>query len=154
MTDLSPLNDRLQSKSTVDSVLLPGQQHQDILNKRGLDLRVNKVYLCMFIFILNIPGFSLGYATCYSDQVEYIFDAKFGNDNTEKKNHASSLIGGSNTLGMTLGAVSGGLIMKIGRRNTLILSCILGIIGCGVTYVENFNVILAGRFIYGFSAGI
>lgn len=55
---------------------------------------------------------------------------------------------------MTIGAVLGGMIMKIGRRKAILISNLIGLIGLGITMVENFNVILVGRFIFGFSVGL
>ena len=42
-------------------------------------------------------------------------------------------------------------LMKIGRRKAILISNFIGLIGLGITMVENFNVILVGRFIFGFS---
>ena len=57
-------------------------------------------------------------------------------------------------MGMTIGAVLGGMIMKIGRRKAILISNFIGLIGLAITLVENFNVILVGRFVFGFSVGL
>lgn len=112
------------------------------------------MYLGTIVAILNIPGVLVGYCTSYSNQVEFVLDEKFGFDTDDKQLQAASWIGASITLGMTLGAVSGGRIIKIGRRKTLFLSICLGILGLSITMVENFNVILVGRLIFGYSGGV
>jgi MFS family permease len=55
---------------------------------------------------------------------------------------------------MTLGAVNGGLLMRIGRRRAVIVCCLLGIIGVSTTLIWNYKLILLGRFIFGFSVGL
>jgi MFS family permease len=55
---------------------------------------------------------------------------------------------------MTLGAVNGGLLMRIGRRKALFICCILGIIGVSTTLIWNYKAIIVGRFIFGFSVGL
>ena len=119
----------------------PSSAHQDLLNKRqynNLDVSVNKLYLGTIVAILNIPGILVGYCTSYSNQVEFVLDEKFNFDTDDKQLQAASWIGASITLGMTLGAVSGGRIIKIGRRRTLFLTICLGIIGLSITLIEDF----------------
>lgn len=65
-----------------------------------------------------------------------------------------AFIGSSVVLGMTVGAVSGGLIMKIGRRKALIMASAYGIAGNLLTYHLNIYFLVAGRFLFGFSVGI
>ena len=63
-------------------------------------------------------------------------------------------IGSSLTLGMTLGAVSGGVLMRFGRRRALIISSILGLIGFGITLRFDIYCLIAGRCLIGFSTGL
>jgi MFS family permease len=65
------------------------------------------------------------------------------------------MIGSSMVLGMTIGAVCGGLLMRIGRWNAVILVNILGIIGSAITITPlNYSRILIGRTLLGLSAGL
>jgi len=64
------------------------------------------------------------------------------------------LIGTSVVLGMTLGAVSGGQLMKIGRRKAVIIACSFGIIGNVVTNFLSFYNLIIGRLLFGFSVGL
>ena len=57
-------------------------------------------------------------------------------------------------LGMTVGAVSGGRLMKIGRRKAILVSCVFGIAGVATTYFLSFQNLLIGRLLYGFSTGL
>jgi len=49
--------------------------------------------------------------------------------------------------------ISSPLSRKIGNRNTLMVVDILGLIGTGLTMIENFPVIIIGRFIQGLGIG-
>ena len=56
--------------------------------------------------------------------------------------------------GMTIGATSAGKLIAIGRRNTLLLCCLIASIGIGITLIPNFNAMIIGRTIWGFANGI
>ena len=119
-----------------------------------LDMSVNMPYLISMVCVINIQGILTGYSCSYSNQVQYIFDTKFGYKTIEDKNYASALIGGSVTLGLTFGAAYGGKAISLGRRNALLLSNVVGIIGLCISIFEIFNLILIGRFIFGFASGL
>ena len=56
---------------------------------------------------------------------------------------------------MTIGAVSGGMLMKIGRRKAVIISCSIGLLGSSISILPlNLYSILIGRFIFGISSGL
>lgn len=56
--------------------------------------------------------------------------------------------------GLAVGSGFVGPILAKGRRKVIIAICLLGILGCGMSMVPNTYVVIAGRFIYGFSSGI
>lgn len=65
------------------------------------------------------------------------------------------MIGSSLVLGMTFGALGGGRLMAIGRRRAAIISCVLGIMGTGITILPlNYERILLGRLLFGVSVGL
>ena len=55
---------------------------------------------------------------------------------------------------MTFGAIVGGILMKIGRRKSLIIICLIGMTGNLITFNFYFWTILLGRFIFGFATGL
>lgn len=115
---------------------------------------VNKGFIGIFVFTLNIPGVLLGYAMAYQNQVSPCFNIKFNWNDESTANKWESYLGSSVTLGMTIGAVGGGLLMKIGRRRAILYCCILGMIANGITIVPlNIWAILIGRFLFGLSVG-
>ena len=79
---------------------------------------------------------------------------KFGWDTTAKANYYQALLGAAVVLGMALGAVGGGVLMKIGRRKALFVSCAIGIVGTLITQYFDFTALMIGRFIYGYSVGL
>ena len=63
-------------------------------------------------------------------------------------------IGSSVVLGMTIGAVGGGALMRIGRRRAIIIACLLGIAGNIITYFLSYWNLIIGRLMFGFSVGL
>ena len=54
---------------------------------------------------------------------------------------------------MAIGALSGGRMIPYGRRLSMIITSLIGIVGTGFTLIENYSILLLGRVILGFSAG-
>ena len=81
-----------------------------------------------------------------------MINAKLGWD--DDSNTKQALLGTALTLGMTIGACSGGALMKIGRRRAVLIACFFGIIGVIITSFLTFETLIIGRLIYGFSAGL
>ena len=64
------------------------------------------------------------------------------------------MLGGSAMLGMTLGAVTGGRLMQIGRRKSMFILLVIGVAGNLITInIDSFPMLLTGRFLYGFASG-
>ena len=57
-------------------------------------------------------------------------------------------------LGLAVGATSAGKIIAIGRRRTLLMCCAIGMLGVGITLIEDFTAMVVGRTIWGFACGI
>lgn len=64
------------------------------------------------------------------------------------------MLGASGVLGMTLGSIIGGRVVKLGRRAAFLIACMVGIVGVSITMIERIPFILLGRLIYGFSCGL
>ena len=63
-------------------------------------------------------------------------------------------MGSSGILGMALGAISGGKIVKVGWKKSYLIGCFIGLIGVGISVIETIPTILVGRLIFGFACGI
>ena len=57
-------------------------------------------------------------------------------------------------LGCSIGAVSGGILMKIGRRNGIFIAIFIGLIANCISLYFTLYAILLGRFLFGLSAGL
>ena len=81
-------------------------------------------------------------------------NARFGWDEHEATIN-ESIIGSCSTITLMMSAAASGTLVKYGRRNALILSAIIGIIGTGITIADrSYWAIIVGRLIYGLSVGI
>ena len=110
-------------------------------------------FIVMFACLQTAIGFQLGYIFCYTNQITPALNAKFGWED-EKATIMESIIGSCSTVTLMISAALSGTLVKYGRRQALILSAFIGIVGTAITVYENFWAILIGRLIYGFSVGI
>jgi MFS family permease len=83
-----------------------------------------------------------------------MFNAKFKWKGYDKTFH-TSMLSSSIIFGMMVGALLGGIIMKIGRRRSLFVCVAIGSIGCLITIgIKNFTMLIIGRVLYGISTGL
>lgn len=118
-------------------------------------MSANVPFIASFAFFINVTGVLLGYAMAYSNQVTSLLNAKLGWYHDENlATQKQALIGTSVVVGMTIGAVMGGSLMKIGRRRAVLLSCTFGIVGNIITGYLSFTNLIIGRLLFGFSVGL
>ena len=72
-------------------------------------------------------------------------------DNTDTN---KTLLTTSSVLGVSIGAIVGGKIIAYGRRRSVLIFDVLGLLGSALSLIPNFYVILLGRLLYGFAAGV
>ena len=121
----------------------------------GLNMTANPGFLIAMVVFLNIPGLIVGYVLAYQNQLTPCFEAKFQWKKGQDAAIHNALLGASVVLGMTVGALSGGILMKIGRRKSMFICLALGLIGNGLTIdIHSFWLINAGRFLFGVQAGL
>ena len=106
----------------------------------------------MLVMILSGASFPYG-MTCVN-QLSDTFNAKYQWESTFDRNFHQTLIVSSFFFGMTIGATLAGKILKIGRRRTIFLCCVIGMLGVAITLIEKFNMMVLGRVIFGFACGI
>lgn len=105
------------------------------------------------LLTLCCGGFQIGHVIAATNNLASTFEAKFDQFKANPTLY-QSLLGSSGILGTTIGAISGGTILKIGRKNTFILASVIGFIGTSASLVENLTWILSGRMVYGIGCGI
>ena len=63
-------------------------------------------------------------------------------------------VSSSSVTGIAVGSIIGGVLVGRGRRLNIIIFNLIAILGSGMSIVTNFWVLMAGRFIFGFSSGV
>ena len=110
-------------------------------------------FVLMFALLQFVIGFQLGYIMCYTNQINPALNAKFGWDDHQATIN-ESIIGSIATVALMISASVSGQIIQRGRRQALIISAFVGMLGTGITMIQNFWAIVIGRFIYGLSVGM
>jgi len=64
------------------------------------------------------------------------------------------VLGAAIILGIAIGALGGGKLMFIGRRKSLFICIVIGIIGNSITMIFYYPTIIIGRFLFGVSTGL
>ncbi len=113
----------------------------------------NNWFLIGLLLTLCCGGFQIGHVIACTNNLASTFEEKF-QQFKDNPTLYQSLLGSSGILGSTIGALSGGSILKIGRKNTFIIASVIGFIGTSASLIENLTWILSGRLIYGVGCGI
>jgi len=116
-------------------------------------MSANMGYLAWFMTTMMLPGLLIGYGLGYTNQCAEMLSVKL-HWPEDKQSLNESMVGSSLVLGMSVGAVAGGWLMKIGRRKAQFVNIAIGVLGTGTTMFMNFPCLLIGRFLYGLSIGL
>ena len=103
---------------------------------------------------MMMSGFNIGYGIAETNQLAETFNVKYNWVTKPEKDVHQSLIGAAMVAGMTVGAATGGYIVKGGRRTAIMFCCGLGFFGVSLTMIENFWLLLLGRLIQGYASGV
>jgi MFS family permease len=118
-----------------------------------MNFKVNSAFLLALILTLSCGGFQMGHVITCTNQVASTFEAKFDSFQRHPTFYGS-LLGSSGILGTSIGALSGGVVIKIGRRLTYVLATVIALVGTMISMFEFLEMILIGRFIYGIGCGL
>ena len=128
-----------------------GRKHDPALD--DLDMSANVSYLAAFMAVMMLPGLLIGYGLGYTNQCTEMLSIKLHWPHDQYSLY-ESMVGSSLVLGMSIGAVCGGKLMKIGRRRAQFVNIAIGAFGTGLTMFMNFPCLLIGRFFFGLSNGL
>ena len=103
--------------------------------------------------MVSLTVSSFGIAVVMTNVLSDTFKMKLDWTDTEQEDNITWLTCAS-ALGLMIGSVSSGAIVKIGRRRTIMLGCVIAIVGALMQLIFDFWLILAGKVIYGASAGL
>ena len=124
-----------------------------IKNNDVKQFKGNWNYLVGFISIMIMSGMQIGYTLSCMNSLEEVFEVKF-NIRKKDRDFFQSLFGSSGILGLAIGSQIASYLMKIGRKNTLLISSTIGLVGVCIEMIEAIPIIVLGRTIYGIAAGI
>lgn len=113
----------------------------------------NKEQLHLYALALGLGAMQIGWSLCGNTQTAPILIKKFGWDIEEAKLW-NTIISSSSILGLTIGTFAAGVVIKIGRRKTILLMNIFVILGTVATLWQNLWMIILGRTLCGFCGGI
>ena len=100
---------------------------------------------------LTVTGF--GIAIVATDELSDTFKMKLEWTDTEQEDNITWLTCAS-ALGLMIGSISSGAIVKMGRRRAIMLGCVLALVGALMQFIFEFWLIFIGKVIYGASAGL
>ena len=115
--------------------------------------KANLRFLNCYVLALGLGPLQLGWAISANNQLANVMATKF-EWTTEETKLYNMLINFSTILGMAIGMMSGGLIIPWGRRKTIILFNIFGLMSLALMQILNLWPILLGKLFFGFCAGV
>jgi MFS family permease len=77
-------------------------------------------------------GMAGGYGLGYVNNSWDVINALYGWETTSQKSLWDSLVGSVFSLGAGIGCSVAGKVMQFGRRKSMFLSCVVGIVGCSI----------------------
>lgn len=120
-----------------------------------LNMSTNTPFLLACIFLLNIPGFLIDYAQSYQNQLNPCFEVKYDWADGNDTDVHIAILGSSCILGMMLGAITGGVLMSIGRRRSMFICLTIGLVGNLLSInLSSFWMVIVGRVLFGYAVGI
>lgn len=113
---------------------------------------INKGFLITFILAVGIGAINFGYSIGVFNSMQKDFYVVFSIAPADQ-DQWSSLITTVCSGGAAIGSLTAGPFMRFGKKNCIHFTNLLLIIGCGLTLVHIKEVVLAGRALFGLSAG-
>ena len=116
-------------------------------------LKVNLGYVISYVLCNGIGVFYSSFSLAGNAQTTTIFEAKFGWSKDETILY-NTIITSSAIVGLLIGSLLGGYLIKHGRRKGAILANIIGIVGAVITMVATIPFLTFGRLLVGVAAGV
>jgi MFS family permease len=107
------------------------------------------------IFTVGIGSINFGYGigVFNSMQDDFIFVFGYSAKSKSEKDEILTTMTTITLVGMGIGALFSGPFMKFGKKNCILFANIFVIIGCSLCLIKRFEVVLAGRFLFGVAGG-
>ena len=125
----------------------------DALSQVNEKLEINMKYCFWFTVAYGIGTFQTAWAASGNANTHVIFRDKLGWDEDEAVLY-NTIVSTAGVLGLFIGSFLGGLILKLGRRPTVIIAQALGIASALPSMIVNVPMLTIARLLCGTSAGI
>ena len=104
--------------------------------------------------VINAQAIALA-CSLYNSPLTSLIEAKYGwETGSDESDEHFEILNIALRVGVILGSLTGGPIVKYGRRLCLIIGCAIGVVGVALTIPINFPLFVTGRFITGIAHGI
>ena len=131
---------------------------QDSMVSNKIDitkLQINYKYLLTLTLTMGCSIMNFGFALCAVGESGVALEEQlnWGTTKKERDKH-KTFLGTVQVLGIAFGSVTGGGLLKYGKRKIILIMNLFNIAGCLMRIWPNFPLILIGSFIQGFAAGV
>lgn len=109
--------------------------------------------LYFYAISIALGTFQTGWAIFGNTQTAPVFIKKFGWNSDQSKIYIT-LISNSSIVGLFIGSLLGGKIVKFGRRRAILAMNAIIFIGTGISLILTIPTLLIGRFLCGCAAGV
>ena len=113
---------------------------------------INKGFVLAFVLVIGLGSIQFGYSIGVFNSMQVDFLQVFEIP-TKDEDFWKSLITSACSLGAAIGSLFSGPFQRFGKKTCIHATNLILIIGCGLTLVHIKEVVVAGRFLFGLTAG-
>ena len=114
---------------------------------------VNNCYLVNIVLLISLTTAGFGIALVQTDELSNTYKMRLKWTDSEQEDNITWLTCAS-ALGLMIGSLASSSIVKIGRRKSIMLACIVALVGALMQFVWSFWMLIAGKIVYGASSGV
>lgn len=112
--------------------------------------KVNHKFLFPFACLVGMSTIQYGFALAgYNAVGPYLAEV-----NGWKESETTTVVAAMTAVGLGIGSFLGGFVVQKGRREMILIMNILGAFGTGITLIEEFYAIVAGKTIFAIATGV
>ena len=113
----------------------------------------SECFLVKLVLIVSLTSSAFGIALVTTDALGDTYMAKLGWKEDSKSQNMTYFTCAS-AVGLMIGSLASSSVVKIGRRKAAIFANLVALVGGALQLMMNFYMILAGKIVYGMSAGV
>jgi MFS family permease len=123
------------------------------LSSNGGGKGIKQGFLLSFILVVGVGVVNFGYSIGVFNSLMLDWLIVYQIDGKDNRDNWSSLITTVLSIGLAIGCLTTGPLVRFGKKNCIHFANIFLAIGCGMTLIRIKEVAAAGRFIQGLAAG-